>query len=195
LHSPQDAADLSTDGFFWSLNSPNQSIGYDFKDNQAISPTNYAIGSVPSWPVNSDHPKSWVIEVTNDRSKANSWVEIDRREDNQDLNGGGIVGTFTISHRQSGGFRCIRFRQIGANHRGRHFFWHRRIRTVRRTPHPHSDPAIRADPDERTVVSVFCECREPSFRTIGESCGPMPPIWICAGLWLASRTKAVGDKW
>jgi hypothetical protein len=57
-----------------------------------------------------------VIEVTNDQSNANSWIEIDRREDNADLNGNGIVHTFPISHPQSGGFRCIRLRQIGLNH-------------------------------------------------------------------------------
>jgi hypothetical protein len=32
---PQNAADLSSSKFFLSVNSPNQSIDYDFKDNQA----------------------------------------------------------------------------------------------------------------------------------------------------------------
>jgi hypothetical protein len=120
-YRPQNAADLSAANYFCSAHSPNQSIGYDFKDNQAISPTHYAIRSVPGWSVNSYHPKSWVIEVTNDRSNANSWVEIDRRENNSELNGTGIVGRFAISHLQSGGFRCIRFRQTGINHHNDHY--------------------------------------------------------------------------
>jgi hypothetical protein len=120
-HSAVNAAALSTDAYFESLNSENQSIGYDFKDNQAISPTHYAIRSVPGWGVNSYHPKSWVIEVSNDRSNGNSWVEIDRRMNNQDLNGPGIVQTFSISRRPSDEFRFIRLRQIGVNHHGGHY--------------------------------------------------------------------------
>jgi hypothetical protein len=116
----QNAADLSTDNFFCSANAPNQSLGYDFKDHQSISPTHYAIRSI-GWGVNSWHPKSWVIEVTNDRSNENSWVEIDRRENNCELNGSGIVRVFSISHPQSGGFRFIRLRQTGTNHRGDHY--------------------------------------------------------------------------
>jgi hypothetical protein len=33
--APKNVADLSADSYFYSINSPNQSIGYDFKDNQS----------------------------------------------------------------------------------------------------------------------------------------------------------------
>jgi hypothetical protein len=118
---PKNAADLSMDTCFCSMNHPNQSIGYDFKDNQTISPTHYAIRSVVAWTRDNPHPKSWVIEVTNDRSICNSWIEINRRENNEDLNSSGILQTFRISHPPSSEFRFIRFRQISTNHRSDHY--------------------------------------------------------------------------
>jgi hypothetical protein len=108
--------DLSTDTFFYSQNYPNQSIVYDLKDNQRISPTHYTIRSVVGCGRNCCHPKWWVIEVTNDRSNENSWIEIDRRENNQDLNDSGIIQTFCISRPPNDEFRFIRLRQIGLNH-------------------------------------------------------------------------------
>jgi hypothetical protein len=115
---PRNAADLTTNSIFHSAISPNQSYGYDFKDNQLISPTHYAIRSRSDCGIGSSHPKSWVIEVTNDRSKESAWIEIDRRENNHDLNGPGIVQVFQCSNPQDGEFRYIRLRQIGANHYG-----------------------------------------------------------------------------
>jgi hypothetical protein len=64
--------------------------------NQLIAPTHYAIHSYPSGGVGWSHPKSWVVEVINDRSKENSWVEIDRRENNQDLNGQELFKHFDV---------------------------------------------------------------------------------------------------
>jgi hypothetical protein len=113
-------ADLSSDSFFHSAGNPNQSIGYDFKDNQSISPTHYALRSRTDYDKNDHHLKSWVIEVTNDRSNVNSWIEIDRRSNNEDLNGRGIIQTFVISNPRSEEFRYIRLRQTGVNHDGNH---------------------------------------------------------------------------
>jgi hypothetical protein len=56
-----------------------------------------------------------VIEVTNDRSNGNSWIEMDRRENDQDLNDSGIIQTFRISHPPSNEFRFIRLRQTSTN--------------------------------------------------------------------------------
>jgi hypothetical protein len=114
---PWNAADFTTTSRFQSKNEPNQSFGYDFKDNQLISPTHYAIRSFSGDP-GSYHPKSWVIEVTNDRSKEAPWIEIDRRENNEDLNGRSVVQTFRCSTPRNDEFRYIRMRQIGANHNG-----------------------------------------------------------------------------
>jgi hypothetical protein len=118
-YAPKNAADLSADSYFCSIHTPNQSIGYDFKDNQSISPTHYTLRSIPGWRVNSCHPKSWVIEVTNDRGS--SWTTIDRRDNNMDLNSPGIIQTFRISTPPNGEFRYIRMRSIGPNHCGDHY--------------------------------------------------------------------------
>jgi hypothetical protein len=119
-HIPKLAADLSTDSYFCSSSGSNQSFGYDFKENQRISPTHYAIRSVASWGTGQHHPKSWVIEVSIDRSNESLWTEIDRRTDNQDLNHQGIVQTFRISHPPNQEFRYIRIRQV-ANHHNDNF--------------------------------------------------------------------------
>jgi hypothetical protein len=92
----RNVADLFGDSVFVSSNIPNQSIGYDFKENQLITPTHYAIRS-QHHPVNCCHPKSWVIEVTNDESGMKAWTEIDRRVNNNELNGKHVVRTFEIS--------------------------------------------------------------------------------------------------
>jgi hypothetical protein len=75
----------------------------------------------PEFGVHSDYEKAWVIEVADGPSNTNSWVEINRRENNQTLNDRGIVRTFPISHPQNSGFHGIRLRQIGANHRLDHY--------------------------------------------------------------------------
>jgi hypothetical protein len=113
-HPPCSVANLSSDSYFCSGNAPNQSIGYDFKDDRTVRPTHYAIRSAISWAI-VHYPKSWMIEVTNDFSDSNSWVEIDRRDNCPDLNGRGTVKAFAISRPPSGEFRYIRLRQTGAN--------------------------------------------------------------------------------
>jgi hypothetical protein len=118
--NPKNAAALSDDSMFLSENTPNQSIGYDFKDNQLISPTYYAIRS-QNGGVNNNHPKSWVIEVTNDRSGGQPWTMIDRRDNNHDLNGSYLTQVFRISSPPSGEFRYIRLRLTGANHAGQNY--------------------------------------------------------------------------
>jgi hypothetical protein len=45
-YAPKNAVDLSADSYFWSNNSPSQSIGYDFKDNQSINLTNSLYSSL-----------------------------------------------------------------------------------------------------------------------------------------------------
>jgi hypothetical protein len=85
--------------------------------------THYAIRTRSNGPIGGNHLKSWVVEVTNDRSKADSWIEIDRQENNQDLNGRGVVQTFRCSNPPNGEFRYLRIRQIGPNHNGHHYMF------------------------------------------------------------------------
>jgi hypothetical protein len=114
---PRHVVDLSADSAFVSANKANQCLGYDFKEDQRIVPSHYAIRSVVRWRISRPHLKLWAIEVTNDRSNESSSIEIDRRTDNQDLNDPGIVQTFTISRPPSDELRYIRIRQI-VNHNG-----------------------------------------------------------------------------
>jgi hypothetical protein len=117
-YCPRNAADFAAHSLFHSVDRPNQCFGYDFKGNQLISPTHYAIRSRSDYGAGWNHPKSWVIEVTNDRTNEDSWIEIDRRENNQDLNGRGVAQVFACSKSPGGEFRYIRMRQIGVNHYG-----------------------------------------------------------------------------
>ena len=59
------------------------------------------------------HLKSWVIEVSND---GDTWFEIDRRENNYDLNGELVTANFKISKVPSESVHYFRLKQIGKNH-------------------------------------------------------------------------------
>jgi hypothetical protein len=110
-YSGKFAADLgSSSSFFHSLEIPRQWLCYDFKDS-LVSPTHYSIRTYQCGQ-NANHLKSWILEISNDDS---NWKEIDRRENNVDLNGDRFVGTYSISGQRSEG-RFVRLRQIGKNH-------------------------------------------------------------------------------
>lgn len=115
---PSDAAknvaDLGTDSYFQSDNVPNRWISFDFKDRR-ITPTAYSIRPYSAGPGN-HHLKSWVIEVSND---GKDWTEVDRRENNSDLNDNRVTRSFRTSRQEE--CRFIRLRQIGKNHYGNDF--------------------------------------------------------------------------
>jgi hypothetical protein len=108
-YATKNAADLGTDSYFNSANEPNQSISFDFR-NLTIIPTHYSLRTHSSGP-NDSHLKSWVLEGSTD---GNLWIEIDRRENNSDLNSSCALKTFSIA--RSDPVRVIRLRQIGPNH-------------------------------------------------------------------------------
>jgi hypothetical protein len=113
---PKNAADLTvTNSWFCSKNAADQWLAYDFQ-NLRIKPTAYSIRSYHGSQANGRHPKSWAIEVSLDGSR---WTEIDRRENNSDLNGASLVNTFSVS--ESVECRFIRLRQIGLNHHGDYY--------------------------------------------------------------------------
>ena len=112
---PKDVADLERKLMFQSNDRKDSWICYDFKDRRVI-PTSYSIRS-SSLGCGSSHPKSWVLEVSNDEEREN-WTEIDRQEDNDELNGESRTANFKITPVPSIGFRFFRLRQIGQNHRG-----------------------------------------------------------------------------
>jgi hypothetical protein len=107
------AADLgNANSCFHSNNSPDQWLCYDFK-NSRVALTHYSIRTCPGG-TNGSHLKSWVIEISNDGS---NWTEVDRRVNNNDLNGTSFIGTYSISG-QVHESRFVRLRQIGKNHNG-----------------------------------------------------------------------------
>jgi len=108
---PKNVADHESNSFFASKNEPNQWICFDFVARM-VRLTAYAIRSYPGGPGH-PHPKSWVIEVSSDGA---SWREIDRRDDNQDLNGGYLTKVFTVARAPE--CRMIRLTQTGKNHQG-----------------------------------------------------------------------------
>ena len=114
----KNAADLGIDTAFMSENKKDTWITYDFKERRVI-PASYSVKSQGDLP-GGDHLKSWVIEVSNDE-KQKSWIEIDRREDNYDLNGSSVTRNFKISRVPSTGFRFVRLRQTGRNH-SQHYY-------------------------------------------------------------------------
>ena len=113
-HKPENAVDLKSDSEFLSNNSPNSWICYDFKGRR-VTPTSYSIRSYGGPGLN--HPKSWVLEVSNDGSEG-SWKAVDSRKDNNDLNGDRVTRNFSLGTPQSGAFRFVRLRQTGKDHRG-----------------------------------------------------------------------------
>ena len=86
---------------------PNAWICYDFKERRVI-PTTYSVKSGTNY-----GPKSWVVEVSND---GYSWTEIDRRDNNYDLNDRFVTANFEVSRVPSERLRFFRFRQTGKNH-------------------------------------------------------------------------------
>jgi hypothetical protein len=115
---PWNAADLKGDSEFCSCNRPGQWIGWDFKAVR-IKPTHYTILLSPYGPSNS-HLKSWAVEgLENEAHWRDSRTEIDRRENNSDLNASSAVKTFAVARSRS--FRVIRLRQTDPNHCGNNF--------------------------------------------------------------------------
>jgi hypothetical protein len=76
---------------------------WDFKALR-IAPTHYTIRTFNDGP-SCGHLKSWAIEGSDDGA---SWTEINRRENNHDLNDRWAVKTFAAA--RSGSFHIIRLR-------------------------------------------------------------------------------------
>ncbi|KAK8838581.1 hypothetical protein M9Y10_033213 [Tritrichomonas musculus] len=106
-HYPRNIVDYQNDNFYHSNDQENSEICFDFKDKE-IQITSYSLKSV-NWGQNSNHLKSWVVEVSNDHQK---WDEIDKRENNSILNGSNFIGTFDTKENKSF-YRFVRLRQTG----------------------------------------------------------------------------------
>jgi hypothetical protein len=100
-----------------SKNIPNSWLQFDFF-NRAFSLTQYSIRTFIGGP-DSGHLKNWVIEGSNNEKE---WVELDRRENNDELNDRNKAQTFQCQG-NTGIYRYIRLRQFGLNHNGSNFLF------------------------------------------------------------------------
>jgi hypothetical protein len=107
-NQPKNAADVTTDTYFFSKDELNQHMGYDFK-NMRVIPTHYALRS-HSDSVGGRHPQTWVIESSEDGA---DWVQIDARTNETELDRPLHIGMFQMaSIRET---RFVRIRQVGVN--------------------------------------------------------------------------------
>ena len=114
-HDPENAVEFRSNFDFMSQNLPDSWTCYDFKGRR-VTPTSYSIKSYGYGP-GGGHPKSWVLEVSNDGSEG-SWKVVDSRENNEDLNSSHVTRNFAVSAPPCGEFRFVRLRHTGKNHFG-----------------------------------------------------------------------------
>jgi hypothetical protein len=108
------AADLTADSVFYSKDEPNQSLTYDFRDRR-LRVTHYSIRSRYDGNDDNYYLRSWVIEGSVDDV---TWIEVDRRDNNDRLKGRNATHCFEVQSR-SDDFRLVRLvrlRQTGPNH-------------------------------------------------------------------------------
>lgn len=97
---------------FYSINMPDQWICFELKNHQLI-PSCYEILSSP-FPKGNYHPKSWVIEASND---GNNWTIIDEQNNCSCLNDKSVIHCFPIKTKDNKSFRYFRFHSTGENWR------------------------------------------------------------------------------
>lgn len=89
--NPNNLLDFNDGSFFFSKQTNNTFICYDFKSKK-IKITNYSIRSEGDRK-DTHHLKSWIIEVSNDCDK---WLKIDEQKNCSILNGNCLTGTFDV---------------------------------------------------------------------------------------------------
>lgn len=104
---PRNIIDYQNNNVYQTDNKENSEICFDFKDRE-IQIASYSLKSC-NWGKNTNHLKSWVIEVSNDKKK---WEEIDRHENEASLNGPNLIATFNAKEVKSFS-RFVRLRQTG----------------------------------------------------------------------------------
>lgn len=96
--------------YFASDNIENSWICFEFKSFYII-PKNYTLRSYYC-EQNNCHPKSWVIEGSNDNG---DWEQLDQQQNTDVLNGPNIIHTFPIQNSKNTKFKFIRMRQTDIN--------------------------------------------------------------------------------
>jgi hypothetical protein len=110
IFCPSRAPGVGPDRGFRSQITPSpQWLCYDFT-LLSVTPTHYSIRTCPT---GSEHMKDWALEG---RMSDGSWLTLDTRVDNDDLNGNSRIATFAVSSPQT--VIAVRILQTGPNHAG-----------------------------------------------------------------------------
>jgi hypothetical protein len=109
LFPARNVADLRTDSYWMSNKGLNTWIYYDFY-KMRFRPTHYSVRSYASVGPGGHHIRSWVLEWSND---AFTWTEVDRRENQEELNDKSVIRSFDVRACQLA--RFVRLRMIGRN--------------------------------------------------------------------------------
>jgi hypothetical protein len=96
---------------FATTSAPNQWICYDFK-NMRVQLTQYSLGNAQG---GSCTLKDWEIDGSDD---GNSWITLDRRQNNSDLKDRQMTFASSITNAQPAFVRFLRLRSFGPNHCG-----------------------------------------------------------------------------
>ena len=98
--------------YYMSENSDGEWYGVNFK-YRLVKPTAYTIRTYPCGPGGA-HLQSWNLEGY--QQATDKWVVLDKRRDNQQLNGNGRVASFVVNTSEL--CNIIRIRMTGRNHAG-----------------------------------------------------------------------------
>ena len=94
-----------------SDNNPGNWLEFDFKKYK-VKITGYSLKTNNGPPNQQYHLKNWVIEGSQDGSE---WIEIDKQENNNDLNGSNYSHYYPISDSNEE-FQYVRIKSTGENH-------------------------------------------------------------------------------
>ena len=110
--------------YFVTDNLPNSWIKYDFNDKK-VRPTHYSIRTRPEGTFNGCHPKSWVIEGSNNGNDddENDWKVLDERNNEEYLVGLDSRHTYDIQTllEPNESFQYLRFRLSSVNSSGNNY--------------------------------------------------------------------------
>lgn len=117
-YSPQNVIQYENSNVeFCTSSQKNSWLCFDFIDHQ-IEPNYYLIRAC-NYKKNSDHPKSWVVEGSNDDI---NWDLLDTQNNNSNLNGANFVASFSIKNPDSKKYRFLRMRQLESWRSNNDFF-------------------------------------------------------------------------
>ena len=114
---PHNVALFENQGYYFqSQNVAGGWLCFDFKERR-VAATAYTVRSYQGG-VNYHHPKSWVIEGSNDNSL---WATLDKQDDCPHLNGYNYAHTFIMNQQNTNEYKYIRMRLTGPNWNGHNY--------------------------------------------------------------------------